>query len=152
MTAAKPLVLITGAGGNIGSVLANALPRGYQAVGLDRDGDDTPGGVPVIAVDIASDREIERAAAQHPQGAHPLALWRLEPPHPVKGRGIRPSSLTVGGVGGTVNAVVFRLIRWENKQGGSKIGNQDSGEHQRCHLQQPAPSRGAPQQAPYRRG
>jgi nucleoside-diphosphate-sugar epimerase len=68
MTAAKPLVLITGAGGNIGSALANALQRGYRAVGLDRDGDDTPGGVPVIAVDITSDREVERAAAQHPKG------------------------------------------------------------------------------------
>jgi nucleoside-diphosphate-sugar epimerase len=61
MTAAKPLILITGAGGNIGRALASALRRHYQIVGLDRDGDETPGGVPIIAVDITSDQGVERA-------------------------------------------------------------------------------------------
>ncbi|MEX0740598.1 MAG: vitamin K epoxide reductase family protein [Pseudohongiella sp.] len=37
----KPLVLITGAGGNIGSALTKKLKRSYQVVGLDRDAADS---------------------------------------------------------------------------------------------------------------
>lgn len=36
----KPLVVITGAGGNIGSALTQKLKRDYQVVGLDRDPED----------------------------------------------------------------------------------------------------------------
>ena len=35
----KPLVLITGAAGNIGRPLARALDGRYRVVGLDREGD-----------------------------------------------------------------------------------------------------------------
>ncbi|WP_213996562.1 vitamin K epoxide reductase family protein [Arsukibacterium sp.] len=36
-TQQKPVVLITGAGGNIGSALANSLRQDYQVVGMDQD-------------------------------------------------------------------------------------------------------------------
>ena len=38
----RPLVLITGAGGNIGQTLARALGDNYRVVGLDRQASTSP--------------------------------------------------------------------------------------------------------------
>src|SRR5687767_2286551 len=63
MTAAdKPLVLITGAAGDIGSALAEALARDYTIVGLDRPGKTAK--LPLIAVDLSSGESVERALTQ----------------------------------------------------------------------------------------
>lgn len=64
MADSKPLVLITGAGGNIGGALAHALRRDYRVVGLDREsreGDESRGVIPIIAADITSDDRVEAA-------------------------------------------------------------------------------------------
>lgn len=58
----KPLVVITGAAGDIGSALADALATDYKLVGLDRPG--TTASIPLITVDLTSDQEVERAFAQ----------------------------------------------------------------------------------------
>lgn len=63
MAASKPLVLITGAGGNIGRSLADVLRRTYRVVGLDRGGGGDRHGIPLIAADLTSDEDIERAFA-----------------------------------------------------------------------------------------
>ena len=58
----KPLVLITGAAGEIGSALAEALAHDYTLVGLDRAGKSAS--VPIIPVDLTSDESIARAFAE----------------------------------------------------------------------------------------
>ena len=62
----KPLVLITGAAGNIGSALTEALADEYRIVGLDRD-DDGKGGI--VEIDITSPESMKQAlddiAAEH---------------------------------------------------------------------------------------
>ena len=58
----KPLVVITGAAGDIGSALAEALATDYKLVGLDRAG--TTASIPLITVDLTSDQEVERVFAQ----------------------------------------------------------------------------------------
>lgn len=55
----KPLVLITGAAGNIGRSLAAALGARYRIVGLDMKSGDTD--YPVIAVDLSSADSVTRA-------------------------------------------------------------------------------------------
>ena len=56
---AKPLILITGAGGNIGSTLAEALADDFTVVGLDRDGsEDCP---PIVEIDITSPQSVKVA-------------------------------------------------------------------------------------------
>lgn len=55
----KPLVLITGATGNIGSSLAAALQDRYFVVGLDRTGGDTA--YPVIEADLADEKSVADA-------------------------------------------------------------------------------------------
>lgn len=55
----KPLVLITGAAGDIGTALADALADDYTVVGLDRPG--TAGSIPLIGVDLSSSESVVRA-------------------------------------------------------------------------------------------
>jgi nucleoside-diphosphate-sugar epimerase/uncharacterized membrane protein len=59
--ARKPVVLITGAGGNIGTALAGALGRDYRVVGLDLKGAARP--IPIIACDLSSDASVGAALA-----------------------------------------------------------------------------------------
>ena len=55
----KPLVLITGAVGNLGVSVAKALEGDYRVVGMDRDTGDTP--FPVLRIDVSSDDSVELA-------------------------------------------------------------------------------------------
>jgi nucleoside-diphosphate-sugar epimerase len=56
----RPVVLITGATGNLGRSLAGALGGNYRIVGLDRK-TKTDAGFPVFAADFASDASVELA-------------------------------------------------------------------------------------------
>ena len=56
----KPIVLITGASGNLGRSVATALMGSYQIVGLDRQASDD-GDFPVIAVDLSADDSVVSA-------------------------------------------------------------------------------------------
>jgi nucleoside-diphosphate-sugar epimerase len=56
----RPLVLITGADGNIGHSLARALAADYQIVGLDRS-DERDRGPAIIEIDITSPRSVKSA-------------------------------------------------------------------------------------------
>ncbi len=58
----KPLVVITGAAGNIGRSLASALSDAYTVVGLDRGNDEAD--FPLFDVDLTDDMAVERAFAQ----------------------------------------------------------------------------------------
>ena len=58
----KPIVLITGAAGNIGRSLAAVLAKDYQVVGLDRPG--TKAGFPLIQADLSKDDSVEKAVAE----------------------------------------------------------------------------------------
>jgi len=63
----RPIVLVTGAAGNLGRSVAAALADGYRIVGLDRKARegkqaDGPGGShPIIAVDLGSDASVASA-------------------------------------------------------------------------------------------
>lgn len=57
--AAKPVVIITGASGNIGRSLAEELRRDYQVIGVDRSSKD--GDIPVIAADFSDEGSVTRA-------------------------------------------------------------------------------------------
>ena len=57
----KPIVLITGAAGNIGTALAAALKGDYRIVGMDREG--LKAEFPLIAIDLTSTRSVTRAFA-----------------------------------------------------------------------------------------
>jgi nucleoside-diphosphate-sugar epimerase/uncharacterized membrane protein len=59
--ARKPIVLITGAGGNIGTALAAALRRDYRVVGFDLKQSARP--TPIIACDLTSDASVGAAFA-----------------------------------------------------------------------------------------
>jgi nucleoside-diphosphate-sugar epimerase len=59
----KPIVLITGASGNLGRSVAGVLAHDYQPVGLDLRGDDD-GPTPVLACDFTSDEAVARALQQ----------------------------------------------------------------------------------------
>ncbi len=58
-TAQKPIVLITGAGGAIGSTLAEALGDAYRVIGLDRDCGDA--GIPCFEADLGSQDSVDLA-------------------------------------------------------------------------------------------
>jgi nucleoside-diphosphate-sugar epimerase len=58
----KPIVLITGAAGNIGRSLAAALEDAYAVVGLDRP--ETKADFPLIHVDLGSDESVAAALKQ----------------------------------------------------------------------------------------
>ena len=55
----KPVVLVTGAAGNIGSSLTKALGRTYKIVGLDLEGKKAP--FDLIGVDLTSRQSVEAA-------------------------------------------------------------------------------------------
>ncbi len=70
MTAAdaRPIVLVTGAAGNLGRSVANALADGYRIVGLDREarkvgkaGQGRDDSFPILAVDLGSDESVNSA-------------------------------------------------------------------------------------------
>ncbi len=62
---ARPIVLITGAAGAIGSALAVALEPDYAVVGLDLEGSEAP--VDCIAIDLTSDDSVELAMRKLPR-------------------------------------------------------------------------------------
>ena len=55
----KPLVLITGAAGDIGRALSESLAPDYTVVGLDRPGKQAP--IALIAVDLGDDASVEKS-------------------------------------------------------------------------------------------
>ncbi len=55
----RPLVLITGASGNLGQSLAVALSDSYRVVGLDRQAQD--GRFPILQADFSSPSSIDLA-------------------------------------------------------------------------------------------
>ena len=57
----RPIVLITGAAGNIGTSLAGTLRDSYQIVGLDRPG--LRADFPLIEADLGDDQSVEQAIA-----------------------------------------------------------------------------------------
>jgi nucleoside-diphosphate-sugar epimerase len=59
---AKPIVLITGAAGNIGRSLATALSDAYTIVGIDRPG--SKADFPLIDADFTDDASVAQAMAQ----------------------------------------------------------------------------------------
>lgn len=75
---ARPLVLVTGATGEIGSAVAAALADGYQVVGLDKRTKGNPA-FPVIEADLTSDHSlaqgIEKLRDLH--GAHLASVIHL---------------------------------------------------------------------------
>lgn len=56
----KPLILITGADGNIGHSLAQALAQDFRVVGLDRSAD-RDGGPPIVTFDITEPQSVRDA-------------------------------------------------------------------------------------------
>ena len=62
--AEKPLVLITGAAGNIGSRLVGQLRQEYRVVGLDMPESAAEASFPCIGFDITQDESVEKALAQ----------------------------------------------------------------------------------------
>lgn len=58
--ATKPLILITGASGNLGQSLARALADDFRVVGLDQTGK-REGGQVVVPIDVTSRRSVEEA-------------------------------------------------------------------------------------------
>ena len=59
---AKPVILITGAAGNLGSSIADVLADDYQIVGLDRDAGEA--GFPIIEVDLTDGQAITAALGE----------------------------------------------------------------------------------------
>ena len=57
--AGKPIVLITGASGNLGASVGAALGADYRVVGMDRDEGETD--FPVLRIDVTSDDSVELA-------------------------------------------------------------------------------------------
>src|SRR3989337_3328084 len=73
----KPIVLITGAAGNIGRSLAAALKDAYRVVGLDRP--DSKADFPLIEVDLASDESVRSALGRvrKDHGSHIASVVHL---------------------------------------------------------------------------
>ncbi|MDP3748826.1 MAG: NAD-dependent epimerase/dehydratase family protein, partial [Phenylobacterium sp.] len=66
----EPIVLITGAAGNIGGALGAALRRRYRVVGMDREG--AKADFPLVSIDLTDDGSVAQAfRAFHEQyGGH----------------------------------------------------------------------------------
>src|SRR5919108_574371 len=60
---ARPIVLITGAAGNIGTSLAEVLKDSYRIVGLDRPG--SKAGFPLVEADLGDDQSVAKAIAEY---------------------------------------------------------------------------------------
>ncbi len=75
--AKKPVVLITGAAGNIGRSLAAALADAYAVVGLDQKGREAD--LPLIEVDFTKDASVEQAMQRFREahGSHIASLIHL---------------------------------------------------------------------------
>jgi len=58
----KPLLILTGAAGNLGRSLAAAFAADYQVVGIDRVGEGLP--FPLFTVDLTSDQSVTDALSQ----------------------------------------------------------------------------------------
>lgn len=58
----KPVVLITGAAGDLGSALGKSLARDYRVVGMDRPGQSAS--MPLLHADLTSEESIEQALEQ----------------------------------------------------------------------------------------
>lgn len=58
----RPVVVITGAAGRVGGVLARALADDYRVVGMDQAGKQAD--VPLIAVNLTADASVDRALEQ----------------------------------------------------------------------------------------
>jgi nucleoside-diphosphate-sugar epimerase len=73
----KPIVLITGASGNLGRSVAGVLARDYHPVGLDLRGGDAP--FKVLACDFTSDDAVRKAlrALRDSVGAHIASVIHL---------------------------------------------------------------------------
>jgi nucleoside-diphosphate-sugar epimerase len=73
----KPLVLITGVAGAIGSALAEALQANYTVAGLDQPGKHAD--VPMFGVDLSSKQSVEDALAEVRErfGAHIASVIHL---------------------------------------------------------------------------
>ena len=56
----KPLIVITGANGNIGSSLCSALAENYRVVGLDRSADGADD-IEIVEIDITSPQSLKLA-------------------------------------------------------------------------------------------
>src|SRR5829696_4016303 len=64
----RPVILITGSSGFIGSAIGKRLAQGHQVVGLDNEDPREPiAGVETIRVDLTSDQNVRDALAQVPQ-------------------------------------------------------------------------------------
>ena len=59
MTPEKPLVVVTGSGGSIGSALIARLGDGYRVVGLEREAEDPP--CETLECDLADDASVDAA-------------------------------------------------------------------------------------------
>ena len=61
----RPIVLVTGAAGNLGRSVAAALADGYRIVGLDRQAreEGPEGSYPILAMDLGSDESVALALA-----------------------------------------------------------------------------------------
>jgi nucleoside-diphosphate-sugar epimerase len=72
---ARPVVLVTGAAGNLGRSVAKALADGYRIVGLDRQAQEIgpDGSYPILAVDLGSDESVA-SALQSFRNAHGLCI------------------------------------------------------------------------------
>ncbi|MBA3511025.1 NAD-dependent epimerase/dehydratase family protein [Sphingomonas sp.] len=58
----KPIVLITGAAGNIGTSLAKVLADDYRVVGVDRPGSEAE--FPLIEADLGDDQSVEKGISE----------------------------------------------------------------------------------------
>src|SRR5690606_23521291 len=78
MSTAKPIVIITGASGNLGRSIVAALQEEFQIVGMDRRAVEGLG-VPMVAADLCSDRAVAHAltAVLARRGSHIAAVLDL---------------------------------------------------------------------------
>jgi len=63
MATNKPLLLITGASGNLGRSIAGAFVDDFQVVGMDRKAKEGIG-FPMVEADLSSDESVQQALQQ----------------------------------------------------------------------------------------
>jgi NAD(P)-dependent dehydrogenase (short-subunit alcohol dehydrogenase family) len=93
----KPIVLITGAAGNIGRSMATKLADDYQIVGLDRPGSNAD--FRLIEADLGDDKSVSAALKQFReqfgrQGPRQICRDRRERPHDAQ---VRQAALSEAG-------------------------------------------------------
>lgn len=73
----RPIVLITGISGDVGSDIADALAEDYQIIGMDKEAQ--AASVPVIPVDLTNDHSVHQALEEfrHDHGAHIASVVHL---------------------------------------------------------------------------